>query len=938
MALRLPPPLRQVSFEPLTDCHESHSSIDSQDEEDEYSQPRKRQKIEDLAYKYLSGQPLFILSASLKGPFDQQWVNPWRASAGLFDNVEDRDPKVKEREQHQHEKAAVEAQVRHKKVEIYPHRTNASEPSQNGRVVSSASAASASNGSSGFQSSLTRYEETLLYQEQEKLDRQRRKRIRREARIQRAMKLQNDGRGKTRESAVDLTSLSDEERKLLKALGAAHLKQALNGRDCERVTQTPTPLGQKRRDEKQVHTSNFSSQKQKQPDSISGDERHDRTNDKKAGQRIRDNKLPISSMLYASHSQPSWCRSATEPRRHSHSFTRTQSSTIPEAEEAISLSQPILQRHTTPLSTSKRKPNSSSIASGRGALSVSFFAGTHNSKEQKVDTSNSKSSPEESFKGAFKRPELSRRHVMQFSSPRDLATTPWMVDAKAHQKVDEGGSLLNKLFRGKENKTPPSGDNGYYVQAESLDMTEYIDDTGDTQPDSNVLKYPSADSKENPSPKPQKPSSAQELGFSNVSSKPSKTTGTTDSVFAPLRTSSMLPDRQDSKAYNYTESENTQAFSTQAAILMAHNEFKAEIDSPLHHNLSALSPRKSIRAHGNIAHRQSPLENQAICDDPDQGFTTSDASPVKPGPSDRHTLAAESPPLNTQELVDTASPFFFSTVKKRQQTYSAKRERQKFAASPVLHVAPSNAGDQSSGPPENQEWLKKLGLNLDMDTSPEPSQHGEEGEAGDIKDANTAISALGASPRPRFRHITTPVQQTSRVAILTQESNEKKKQYSPMPFFSITPEGNLKETSSYEQEGQGHLLEDLSPAIDEVGSFLESWNVDSALKETSKNVKEKKPAPFLSKAILSASALESGAEGSQVEVKQWTAINAPSATSSPEKALNSLRDPLQNMDAEAAKYPKSNNIGRRSSRGKSVRLNSPQRTSVDKRQRQKSSI
>lgn len=50
----------------------------SDDELTEAERAAKRQRIEKLAESYLQGQPLFILSASLKGPFEQGWRNPWK--------------------------------------------------------------------------------------------------------------------------------------------------------------------------------------------------------------------------------------------------------------------------------------------------------------------------------------------------------------------------------------------------------------------------------------------------------------------------------------------------------------------------------------------------------------------------------------------------------------------------------------------------------------------------------------------------------------------------------------------------------------------------------------------------------------------------------------------------------------------------------------------
>lgn len=57
---------------------DSDGVLGSDDELDEDARFARRQRIEKLAEAYLQGTPLFILSASLKGPFDQGWVNPWR--------------------------------------------------------------------------------------------------------------------------------------------------------------------------------------------------------------------------------------------------------------------------------------------------------------------------------------------------------------------------------------------------------------------------------------------------------------------------------------------------------------------------------------------------------------------------------------------------------------------------------------------------------------------------------------------------------------------------------------------------------------------------------------------------------------------------------------------------------------------------------------------
>ncbi|KAJ5488600.1 hypothetical protein N7539_003490 [Penicillium diatomitis] len=50
----------------------------SDDELNHSERAAKYQRIEKLAESYLHGRPLFILSASLKGPFDRSWTNPWK--------------------------------------------------------------------------------------------------------------------------------------------------------------------------------------------------------------------------------------------------------------------------------------------------------------------------------------------------------------------------------------------------------------------------------------------------------------------------------------------------------------------------------------------------------------------------------------------------------------------------------------------------------------------------------------------------------------------------------------------------------------------------------------------------------------------------------------------------------------------------------------------
>lgn len=71
-------PFSLETYDPSADDLVSDELPASDDELTEAEHAAKRQRIEKLAESYLQGQPLFILSASLKGPFDQGWGNPWK--------------------------------------------------------------------------------------------------------------------------------------------------------------------------------------------------------------------------------------------------------------------------------------------------------------------------------------------------------------------------------------------------------------------------------------------------------------------------------------------------------------------------------------------------------------------------------------------------------------------------------------------------------------------------------------------------------------------------------------------------------------------------------------------------------------------------------------------------------------------------------------------
>lgn len=76
-----PRPVSPLTLEtcsvPLSDANED-DLLGSDDELDESARAAKRQRIERIAESHQRGNPVFILSASLRGPFEDGWKNPWK--------------------------------------------------------------------------------------------------------------------------------------------------------------------------------------------------------------------------------------------------------------------------------------------------------------------------------------------------------------------------------------------------------------------------------------------------------------------------------------------------------------------------------------------------------------------------------------------------------------------------------------------------------------------------------------------------------------------------------------------------------------------------------------------------------------------------------------------------------------------------------------------
>ena len=77
-------PTSPLSFEPLVVPPEDVYWPGSDDEADEQEREKKKVRVEILGRQYLEGRPPFIQSASLRGPLDEDWVNPWAKRRKLY--------------------------------------------------------------------------------------------------------------------------------------------------------------------------------------------------------------------------------------------------------------------------------------------------------------------------------------------------------------------------------------------------------------------------------------------------------------------------------------------------------------------------------------------------------------------------------------------------------------------------------------------------------------------------------------------------------------------------------------------------------------------------------------------------------------------------------------------------------------------------------------
>ncbi|KAA6407784.1 MAG: hypothetical protein FRX48_08622 [Lasallia pustulata] len=235
-------------------------------------------------------------------------------------------------------------------------------------------------------------------------------------------------------------------------------------------------------------------------------------------------------------------------------------------------------------------------------------------------------------------------------------------------------------------------------------------------------------------------------------------------------------DKQSVKFPSTEEGDSDAQFSTQAAVIKAQRSFQTELVSPLKEPSMRSATLQQMQVPGPIG-RGITADNTKAAITPFRTFHKLYAEPSE----GTYPQASDEVAMSTQAMIDAATPFTRSTIKK-----PAPKKKASFVPSPTEGKDRGNEDDVDGG-------FGKL-----VETSPD-------------------ISNNEAKPPPNA-----PSAQRS----LSKQSSSMHLQFSPA--FSIAPNGTLTEV--YQQDGQRPATDwDLNAVIDDAGSFLGSWDVNHEL-------------------------------------------------------------------------------------------------------------
>lgn len=264
-----------------------------------------------------------------------------------------------------------------------------------------------------------------------------------------------------------------------------------------------------------------------------------------------------------------------------------------------------------------------------------------------------------------------------------------------------------------------------------------------------------------------------------------------------------IPDHQDPNAYSLSSRD----LSTQAAMVTARREFQEEVGSFIH-EINSLPD----------GYTDTPTAQA-------NGMSVTAITPFHTFNTESNNLAVNRKtraeiPMSTQDLFNAASPFAWSTARKKWHCPSfvslQVETREDFEV--------EGNGLKQRLSDDERRHVRTFENDDDAAGKSNPSQSGgqcEDGNHGAVRSSAQSQPLINRSPL-KERNIGTSFHNSS--------SSQPKPSRSQVATFSITPSGSLKEASY--QDGQRLLADiDLNAELDFAGSFLQSWDTNSLIRK-----------------------------------------------------------------------------------------------------------
>ncbi|KAK3078906.1 hypothetical protein LTS18_006319 [Coniosporium uncinatum] len=278
-----------------------------------------------------------------------------------------------------------------------------------------------------------------------------------------------------------------------------------------------------------------------------------------------------------------------------------------------------------------------------------------------------------------------------------------------------------------------------------------------------------------------------------------------------IPTGPTIPDHQNSLAYLISTEED---FSTQAAVLLARRGMQEHLISPVKDSNFFATSDATPDGPGSTELRR-PGASGAITP-----FRTFNSPPGESGLEQPETQVQ----ISTQALVDAAEDLAFSTVKKPKQE---RKKKASFAPS-LTGCGPDNSGTES---PEISGFLDASTPMVERSGIPDnKTVSGGSRKSNRLSNGKALLSALSA------QKAYAPKAEPPMSSPATSSQLQRAKNTSS--FLTLSGSQRQEDASLSCQEGQAkRLLDDIdiNAALEDAGSFLQSWDLEAEMAVMKKN-------------------------------------------------------------------------------------------------------